>query len=263
MHDIDSPAGLKRRKLLLKWVCATIIIFLVNFSDYTLGFLPTYYFWRGILFPLMIFDGTLATKIMMGFENHIEGVEKWTDRIVHNMCTVYNIVYFPTFLSFIQKLDFVLSGCSQEQLDMIEKLVKTFKLNIRKAKSHLEPKKVDGVEVKESKEVVKVKKARVMNTPMRNSLQAKWEADVKMMKVGTLGKRSFFPHKIQYDVKSKKLIWQAAGDDKTSSDVLLGVRFRDNSKLILEIQLESGNKIISFATPEIADLWAKFLESQC
>lgn len=210
----------------------------------------------------MIFDGTLATKIMMSFENHIEGVEKWTDRIANQICTVYNIIYYPTFISFIQKLDFVLSGCTVEQLDTIEKLVKTFKINIRKAKVQLEPKKNDVEESKEAKDVVKIKK-RVMNTPLRNSLQAKWEADVKMMKVGTMGKRSFFPHKIQYDVKTKKLTWQAAGDDKSSSDVLTGVRFRDNSKLILEIQLETGNKTISFATAEVAETWAKFLESQC
>jgi hypothetical protein len=209
----------------------------------------------------MIFDGTLATKIMMSFENHIESVEKWADRVVGSICSVYNLVYFPAFLSFLKKLDFVLSGCTPEQLDIIEKLFKNFRLNVRKAKAVLEPKKPES-EVKESKDLTKPKK-RPVATPIRNSMQLKWEADVKMMKIAPGGKRSFFPHKIQYDVKSRKLTWQAAGDDKSNSDILTGVRFRDNSKLILEIQLEGKNQIISFATSEQAENWCKFLESQC
>lgn len=209
----------------------------------------------------MIFDGTLATKVMMSFENHIESVEKWVDRIVNSICSIYNLAYFPTFLILIKKLDFVLSGCTPEQLDTIEKLIKNFRLNVRKAKSVLEPKKAEA-ESKESKDLTKPKK-RPVATPIRNSMQLKWEAEVKMMKVGTMGKRSFFPHKIQYDVKQRKLTWQAAGDDKSNSDVLTGVRFRDNSKLILEIQLEGGSKIVSFSTAEQAENWCKFLESQC
>ena len=83
----------------------------------------------------MIFDGTLATKILMSFENHIETVEKWVDKVVHAVCSVYNLVYFPAFIFFIKKLDFIVNSASKDQLKILEDIIKTFRMNIRKLKT--------------------------------------------------------------------------------------------------------------------------------
>jgi hypothetical protein len=258
MHDLESQAGLKRRKLLLKWVCCTIVLWLVNISDYALSIVPTYYFWRGILFPLMIFDGTLATKILMSFETHIETVEKWVDRIVHSVFSVYNLAYLPAFTVCIRKLDFVVNGASPEQLDCIEKLIKSFRNEIKKVKDPLMPKKAEL----SPREPIKPKKKPATITRTNTSSKL-WKAEVKLLKTNSIGKKSFYPHTISFDTKMKKLTWTAAGDDISNSDTLVGVRIRDNSKHILEIQLEKGNKTFSFGTTEELESWAKFLATQC
>jgi serine/threonine-protein kinase RIO1 len=255
---VDSDAGKKRRKLLLKWVCSTIILSFVGLSDYTIGFFPTYSFWRGIIFTMMLYDGSIATKMMMVFEKHIESVEKWVDKIVHAVCSVYNLVYFPMFIFLIDKLDFVVSGSDEAQLKDIEKLVKNFKTNIRKARITLAPPKPG----ESPRAVIKTKK-RTMNTPLRAAAAKTWKAEVKILKTSSIGKKTFFPHTLSYDFKSNTLTWQAAGDDKASSDTVVGVRLRDNSKHILEIQLEAGSKTVSFASSEQSDEWLKFLEAQC
>ena len=283
---------MKRRKLLLKWVCSTIILCLVVFGDYTLGFLPTYYFWRGILFPLMIFDGTLATKIMMSFENHIESVEKWVDKVVHAVCSVYNVAYFPTFVFLVQKLDFVVNGSSPAQLDIIEKLFKTFKANIKKAERTLSPvkpeakkaivtppeKKIEKFEnrvkversISEIVKPIKISPSSPRETPAKLTTprssktisQPQINADVKLLKTSNLGKKIFVACNISYDSRTNKLTLKVPGESSIC-DTLTGARIRDNSKHVLEIQLDSGSKIISFPTTELLETWAKQLQSQC
>ena len=206
----------------------------------------------------MIFDGALATKVMMSFENHIEKVEKRVDTIVHAVCSIYNLAYFPAFIFLIKKLDFVVNGASPTQLDLIEKLIKTFRINIKKALNVLTPKK-PGVS---PREITPIKK-KVVKAPIRASTEYAWKAEVKLLKTSTVGKKSFFPHTISFDVKTQKINLQAVGDDVIYSDTLVGARIRDNSKHVLEIQLEGGNKIVSFATTELLETWAKFLQTQC
>lgn len=141
----------------------------------------------------MIFDGTLATKIMTNFENHIENVEKWCDKVVHAVCSVYNLVYFPTFIFLIEKLDFVVTGATKEQLDIIEKLIKTFRINVRKIKKPIVIKKPEVIQVKEKptgRESVPVRevptpKRRVPTLPtgsIRNSMAFSSTSEVKTSK---------------------------------------------------------------------------------
>lgn len=231
---------------------------------------------------------------MMTFENHIDAVEKWVDKIVHAVCSIYNVAYFPAFTFLIEKLDFVVGGATPAQLELIEKLIKNFKVNIRKAQRSLAPVKkelpVKPIKKLEAKvETNNEKKLKFDKSPMtksdkfekpltsprdstgkltpsrhlRTSSQNLWTADVKLLKTSNLGKKTFFPYSITYDIKMKKITLKAAGDNISQSDTLIGVRIRDNSKHVLEIQLEGGNKIVSFATTELLETWAKFLETQC
>ena len=243
----------------------------------------------------MIFDGTLATKIMMSFEDHIESVEKWVDKIVHAVCSVYNLAYFPTFIFLVQKLDFVVNGASPSQLNTIEKLIKTFKANIKKAEKSLSPSKpepkkivISAPEKKPEKpekfenrarversisEVVKPIKVPLssprdtpakLTTPRhsRTISQSQMTADVKLLKTSNLGKKTFVACNITYDSKSNKLTLKVPGESSIC-DTLTGARIRDNSKHVLEIQMDGGNKIISFPTTDMLEAWAKHLQSQC
>lgn len=228
-----------------------------------LGWIPTYTLWKVLFVGFVISDKSLAVKLLWKFEIFLEFFEQTADKYFGSFKWALSKAFVPVGVFVLEKLMFLASGASQEDLRRIEhhcqnlleevKATKHKKFSNKKFRSSMALESTYRLKAARSLEITPdtpASNVSIPNQPPRVPTVTKWVVRVQMQlqKTQQIDSVRFFPHKIWYKPRTKQLFWQAQGDELIACEILQDLEILNKIGMIAQATLKDtgSTKVIKF-----------------
>ena len=234
-----------------------MMVLLSSVFDVVFSWLPLYFIGKTCIYLAVLLEGKLTITVARRLDSYLDFFDQDLATLFHTE-TALRYVAGP-YLSLLSHCKDVLKQSCASRTE-VRSICETYIQDIDILNPSGQPQEAKPtVAVVPAPSPSPVQRVPSKPKPKVGKKAFSWTVTVQLlMKKATKGEPAlYFPHKVWFEPQTKRLYWEASGDDRCQSGEVGSVKVQSKSSLTLQVVMAGGDvKVLRFSDAETFQTWS-------